>query len=67
MEQIEVEVGFNNLYTSYLSFTWALERWINIRIKNGKGIEKWRERINLIFSQVFGWKIEKLRDKKLFY
>ena len=60
-------MGFNHLYTSYLSFTWALERWINIRIKNGKGIEKWRERINLIFSQVFGWRMEKLRDKKLFY
>ena len=41
-----------------------LEEWKNERIKNEKGIEKWEDRINLVFSCIWlgGWKSKKMKN-----
>ena len=45
-----------------------MEEWKSLRIKNGKGIEKWKNKRDLIFSHLcLVGRMEKSRNEKLIY
>ena len=50
-----------------LGFVWFRE-WKSGRIENGEGIEKWKDRKDLVFSHMcLVGRVEKWKDGKLFY
>ena len=50
-----------------LGFVWFGE-WKSGRIENGEGIEKWKDRKDLVFSHMcLVGRVEKWKDGKLFY